>query len=226
MTCWLHQQGFSYKKPSVVPGKADRNAQQQWINDYEKLKQTLQPGETICFLDGVHPTHNTKPSYGWIRKGMVKSIRTNTGRRRLNLSGALDIFSKTVVIQEDITLDTSTTVAFLKRLESAYPEAKKIYLFCDNARYYKNKVVQACLSTSKLEMRFLPPYSPNLNPIERLWKFMNEAVLYNKYYETYSAFRDAVLGFLEGLNETTKETRIALERRLTDRFRVVEGVPS
>ena len=157
---------------------------------------------------------------------MVKSIRTNTGRRRLNLSGALDIFSKTVVIQEDITLDTSTTVAFLKRLESAYPEAKKIYLFCDNARYYKNKVVQAYLSTSKLEMRFLPPYSPNLNPIERLWKFMNEAVLYNKYYETYSAFRDAVLGFLEGLNETTKETRIALERRLTDRFRVVEGVPS
>ena len=94
MTAWLHAQGFSYKKPAVVPGKANREAQEQWIKTYEELKASLQPDEAICFTDGVHPTHNTKTTYGWIRKGERKEVRTNTGRQRLNLSGAIDIIPK------------------------------------------------------------------------------------------------------------------------------------
>ena len=221
ITCWLHNQGFSYKKPSIVPGKANKTVQEQWIRDYLQLKSSLQPGETICFIDGAHPTHNTKPSYGWIRKGVVKHIRTNTGRSRLNLSGAVNIFTKHVIVQEDKTLDTAATISFLSTLELAYPDATKVYLFCDNARYYKNKQVQAYLAVSKLEMRFLPPYSPNLNPIERLWKFVNESVLYNKYYEKFSAFRDAIFGFLHDLAIATGSTRKAFVRRITDNFHLV-----
>jgi len=58
MRNWLHSHGFSYKKPSVVPGKANQQAQKTWIAEYEKLKQNLLEDETICFMDGVHPTHN------------------------------------------------------------------------------------------------------------------------------------------------------------------------
>jgi transposase len=57
MTSWLKINGFSYKKPAVVPGKANREAQEQWIKEYEKLKKNLSENETICFIDGVHPTH-------------------------------------------------------------------------------------------------------------------------------------------------------------------------
>jgi transposase len=174
MTTWLHQHGFSYKKPAVIPGKVNSEAQEQWIRDYEALKRGLSPNETICFIDGTHPTHNTKPAYGWIQKGERKEIPTNTGRQRLNLSGAFDIFSKKVLIQEDFSLNAESTIAFLKSLEAVYPEMSKIHVFCDNARYYKNKEVMAHLAHSKIEMHFLPPYSPNLNPIERLWKLMNE----------------------------------------------------
>jgi transposase len=223
MTHWLHNHGFSYKKPAIVPGKANREIQQKWIQEYVQLKNSLQPGETICFLDGVHPTHNTKSSYGWIRKGILKHIRTNTGRYRLNLSGAIDIFSKQIVLQEDITLDTVSTLNFLEKLELAYPQATKVHIFCDNARYYKNKYVQTFLASSKLQMHFLPSYSPNLNPIERLWKFMNENILYNKYYEKFSEFREAVLGFLQGLNTSVGDIRKALERRVTDNFCPVGG---
>ena len=101
MTCWLKRHGFSYKKPAVVPGKANREAQEQWIREYEELKKGLPENEAICFIDGVHPTHNTKPTYGWIRKGERKEIPTNTGRKRLNLSGAIDIISKKVIVRED-----------------------------------------------------------------------------------------------------------------------------
>jgi transposase len=76
MTAWLHQHGFSYKKPAVVPGKANSEAQEQWIKEYEALKMTLPSDETICFIDGVHPTHNTKPAFGWIRRGERKEIPT------------------------------------------------------------------------------------------------------------------------------------------------------
>jgi transposase len=221
MHSWLKGHDFSYKKPAVVPGKANKDAQEQWIKDYEELKKNLLPNETICFCDGVHPTHNAKISYGWIKKGIRKEIPTNTGRQRLNLSGAIDIFSRRVFVREDITLNAMSTIAFLKELEAFYPEMSKIHLFCDNARYYRNKEVTAYLVNSKVQMHFLPPYSPNLNPIERLWKFTNERLLYNKYYEKFTDFKDSILGFLRGLSCPTKEIQEALKRRITDNFHAI-----
>jgi hypothetical protein len=69
MTHWLKRHFFSYKKPALVPGKANEEQQKLWITEYEKLKQGLADDETICFMDGVHPTHNTQLAYGWIKKG-------------------------------------------------------------------------------------------------------------------------------------------------------------
>lgn len=221
MTSWLKTHGFSYKKPAVVPGKANREAQEAWIKEYEKLKRDLPENETICFIDGVHPTHNSKAAYGWIKKGERKELPTNTGRQRLNLSGAIDMLSKKVFTKEDVMLNAASTIEFLKMLERRYPKAKRIHIFCDNAKYYKNKEVSKYLETSNLEMHFLPPYSPNLNPIERLWKFMNEHVLYNRYYEKFADFKRAVLGFLEGLVDPPKELLDLLNKRITDNFNII-----
>ena len=165
-----------------------------------------------------------KATYGWIKKGERKELRTNTGRQRLNVSGAIDIISRRVLIREDVTLNASSTIEFLKRLQDAYPVHNKIHVFCDNARYYRNKEVTRYLTEAKIEMHFLPPYSPNLNPIERLWKFMNERLLYNRYYEKFSDFKNGVLGFLEGLFNPTIDILDALKRRITDNFHVVGSV--
>ncbi len=73
-------------------------------------------------------------------------------------------------------------------------------------------------------MHFFPPYSPNLNPIERLWKFMDEKVLYNKYYEKFVDFKGAVFGFFEQLRVPPDDLREALIRRITDKFRAVGKV--
>ena len=103
-------------------------------------------------------------------------------------------------------------------------EAIKQHITEYHASQKLSKDVQAYITTSKIEMHFLPPYSPNLNPIERLWKFVNENVLYNKYYEKFSSFKEAVLGFLEDLFSPPPKTKELLERRITDNFRTVCAV--
>ncbi len=221
MTAWLKRHGFSYKKPSLVPGKADRGQQCQWIEEYTNLKKTLPEDETLCFIDGVHPTHNVQLAYGWIKKGQRKEIRSNAGRGRLNLSGMIDMLTYRVLVREDTTLNAESTILFFKRIEEAYPSKNKVHIFCDNARYYKNRLVGEYLERSKIKLHFLPPYSPNLNPIERLWKWMKERIMYNTYYSEFEDFKEAVMGFfrlISGLDPGC-ELGQQFRSRIRDKFR-------
>ena len=220
---WLKRNKFSYKKPSIVPGKANREIQENWISQYFKLKQDIKLDETICFIDGVHPTHNTQLSYGWIRKGTRKEICSNTGRKRLNISGAGDILEKKLHFQEDLMLNAETTISFLEKIAQAYPTKKRIHIFADNARYYKNRAVQNYLNNSKIKLHFLPPYSPNLNPIERFWKWMKERVLYNTYYQEFDDFKQAIFGFLESVSKLDPKSYLGLafSSRVRDHFHAI-----
>jgi len=224
MRSWLQRSGFSYKKPAIVPGKANKEQQEAWLAEYERLKQGLSEHETICFTDGVHPTHNVQPACGWIKKGIRKEIPANTGRKRLNLSGAIDVITHKIVIHEDKTLNAEATIRFFQKIEKAYPSKATVHVFCDNAPYYRNKIVKQYLETSKVVLHFLPPYSPNLNPIERLWKWLKERVIYNTYYEDFEQFRDAVFGFFDILSTTDMESALgqSLRSRVRDKFRPIQ----
>lgn len=225
---WLQRNGFSYKKPAMVPGKADKNAQEKWIKEYEDLKSNLEEDEAICFCDGVHPTHNTQVTYGWIKKGVRKEICSNTGRQRINLSGAIDLLGEKFHYQEDKMLNAHSTISFFENIANAYPEKKTVYIFVDNARYYKNKEVQKYLETSKIKLKHFPPYSPNLNPIERLWKLLKERILYNTYYSEYEDFRKAVFGFLESLKNLARGSELGklIMRRVRDAFHPIGSLIS
>lgn len=227
MTFWLKRHGFAYKKPKLVPGKADKNEQQQWIDSYVQFKAELPNDETICFTDGVHPSHNVQIGYGWIKKGTDKQIPANSGRSRINLTGAIDILSHKVFVQEDKTLNADATIRFFRLLEQNYPEKKRIHVFCDNAPYYRNRFVTEYLKTSKIQLHFLPPYSPNLNPIERLWKWMKETVTYNTYYSGFYEFRQAIFGFFHTLSGLDPGSPLAADfrSRVGDRFRAM-GSPA
>ena len=219
LTSLLHRLGFSYKKPSVVPGKADAKRQKDFFKAYQRLKKLKKAEEKVYFIDGVHPQHNSLPSYGWLPKGEETKLKSNAGRQRTNISGALDAETHEVIVQEDVRLNAETTIKFFQLIEDKNPDATRIYLILDNAGYYKGKKIREYLKTSRIQLLYLPPYAPNLNLIERLWKFFKKQVLYNKYYETFAEFREACLAFFKKKN--IRRYRKQLDALLTDNFEII-----
>jgi len=221
ITYLLHSLGFSYKKPKLVPGKADPDAQEDFLSRYSLLKESINTDSKVYFIDGVHPQHNSLPSYGWMPKGEETKLKSNTGRKRVNLSGALDSETHEIIVQEDQRLNAETTISFFKKIERMNSAAPTIYIILDNAGYYKGKKIRAYLKTSKIKLVHLPPYAPNLNLIERVWKFFKKIVLYNRYYQTYSEFREACLSFFHKRN--LRKYRRELDSILTENFEIVSA---
>jgi transposase len=219
MTDLLHQLGFSYKKAKVIPGKAKAEEQRNFLEELEALKATLGEYDKLYYVDGAHPQHNTVASYGWIKTGQNKEIKANTGRSRINLNGALDSDTHEVVVREDSSINAQSTIALLKTLEAKNPFAAVIYVICDNAKYYRSVLVKSFLETSKVKLVFLPPYSPNLNLIERLWKLMRREKMYNQYYEKFSDFKEAIMSFFVDISTYKKK----LETLLTENFQILDA---
>ena len=174
----LERLGFVYKKTKLVPGKADADIQQEFIREYHQLKEQMNSDDELLFMDGVHPQHNPVSSYAWILKGQEKEVPTNTGRKRININGALNIKNYDTIAREDERINAQSTIELLKQIEDAYPTAPTIYIIADNARYYRAQMVGEFLKKSRIQFKFLPPYSPNLNLIERLWKFLKKKVIW------------------------------------------------
>lgn len=197
----LHRLGYEYKKPKLVPGNPDLDAQEEFIKYYESFMQTKPTDAEVLFLDAVHPEHNTMAAYGWIRRGEKKELKTNSGRQRLNLHGAINAETHEVTVIESPTVDKDSTLQLFEIIKQKYFYASTIYLILDNARYHYSKEVQEWLQGKNIKLVFLPTYSPNLNLIERLWKFFKKKVLYNQYYENVKEFRKSCIAFFSNINQ-------------------------
>jgi transposase len=198
MACLLHRLGYTYKKPKGVPAKVEYQAQEEFIDHYLSFMKSKKEDEPVFFVDGVHPQHNSLPGYGWIRKGEERELKSNTGRQRFNIHGAMnaETFETTVIASEE-TIDGESTICLFKELECLYPWAKKIHLILDNARYHYSKLVREYVSKSRINLVFLPAYSPELNMIERLWKVFKKKIIYNQYYEKFDEFKEACMNFFK-----------------------------
>lgn len=218
ITKLLHRLNFVYKKPKVVPGKADKAKQEAFLKEYETLKANKKPEDIIYFGDGCHPHHNPIPAYGWIEKGKEKQIKTNTGRQRVNLHGAINSEDVTdAVILSEPTINADSVIRLCERLLTKHVTGI-IYLIIDNARYYHAvKVKEYLRAHSRIQMIFLPSYAPNLNLIERLWLFFQKKILYNTYYKNFADFERKCLYFFTDLKRYRKD----LESLLTDNFQVI-----
>lgn len=140
----------------------------------------------------------------------------NTGRDRVNINGVLNAFNITdVVMRSDERINAQSTIELYKQLQKHKPKGK-IYVVCDNARYYRSRLVREWVKNSRIVQVFLPSYSPNLNLIERLWKFLRKKVIDTHYYPTKGEFRTAVMNFFGDI----RQYRTELESLLTLNFHV------
>lgn len=218
MNAWLKEHDFVYKEPLKVPGKLDPEKQREFIEKYEELKANLAKDEEIYFLDAVHPEFQSQAVCGWIRKGETKTLSTTNKQFRLHFVGAIALQNMKVIAREYKTVNAENMIEFLKDLE-ANSQASKIHVICDNGRANKNKALQEYLKTSKIEVHYLPPYSPNLNPIERLWKIMRAKKTYNRCYENFADFGSAIRSFF--FEEIPKMAQ-NLKKRINDNFQCIE----
>lgn len=216
VTKLLHKLHFVYKQIAAVPGKLNEENQQEFLAKYETMKSQRGADEVILFGDGVHPTHNIHKTRAWVQKGEEKQVKTNTGRKRLNINGALDPQSLDVTVHFSETINAQTTMEFFDKLQARYSRKKKIKLIVDNATYYKNKDVKAYLDnpTCRIELIFLPTYSPNLNFIERLWKFLKKYIIGVKYRQTFGEFERDVGQFFDNIASYREELRQFIGSRL------------
>ena len=161
------------------------------------------------------------PFLGYVYSLVVRYLKRASGRKRFNVLGALHAISHDLVILTNHeTINALSVCELLVHLAYRFADLP-IVVILDNARYQKCTLVLDTARYLNIQLVFLPPYSPNLNLIERLWRFVKKEVLYNCYYDDYPKFCTAITGCLA---QTRTTHRLALETLLTLNFQSFKNV--
>ena len=216
----LHRLGFEYKKPKALPRVADEEAQQAFIELYEDLQRTLPEDEMIYFADAVHPEYQTRPAHGWIKRGSGIAVKTTSGRKRVNIHGALCLETFDAPFVEVDKVNAESSIALLEKIEARNPDKARIHVIWDNAPYHKCEKIKQWLrrKNCRIHLIQLPAYAPHLNTIERLWAVMHKYVTHNRFYQTQASFANAILEFLR---ETIPKHWPQFRDTVTDNFRII-----
>ncbi|MFX1298214.1 MAG: IS630 family transposase [Promethearchaeota archaeon] len=195
----LHKLGFSLQRPRHKLKKADPKAQEEFRHQLKKKMGTLGPNDVLLFEDECSVKYSPSLTRCWALKGNQPEIFTFGGRQKQNLIGVLDPLKGKGFGQFIETLKAPQFQEFLEDVINLYKEKEKIVIVLDNAKAHHTKALKPFLEgeavKDKLELLFLPPYSPNLNLIERFWKFMRKKVTHNTFFSTFQKFLDVLQRF-------------------------------
>jgi transposase len=187
-----------------IPVKTDIEAQETFKTDIlEPLVEQAQAGKIhLFFVDAAHFV--MLPFLGYLYSLTVRFIKAASGRQRFSVLGALNAITKEVVtITDHGYINAGSVCALLQKLHDLFKHLP-IIVIMDNARYQRCMLVKEAAQKFGIQIIFLPPYSPNLNLIERLWKFVKKKTLYNQYYSCYEQFHGAISTCLEQTGTTYK----------------------
>jgi transposase len=203
----------------MIPAKADPQKQAEYLESEMKprLAEAQQGKRAVFFMDAAHFVLAPFLGFLWSIKRIF--IQAPCGRQRFNVLGAINaITHELVTVTNDAYITAESVCALLEKL-AALNVGIPITIILDNARYQRCALVQATAAKLKIELCFLPSYSPNLNLIERLWKFVKKECLYSKYYADFASFKEAIRACLD---KTTGEYKEDLDTLLTLNFQLFE----
>lgn len=216
---FLLRLGMRCRKVGMIPSKADPEEQATYLK--EKIEPRLAEAQAgkraVFFVDAAHFV--LAPFLGFLWCFARVFIPAPAGRKRFNVLGALNaITHELITVTNDAYINAESVCELLRKL-AALNLGVPITVFLDNARYQKCAVVFALAASLNIELCHLPAYSPNLNLIERLWKFVKKQCLYSKYYADFPAFTAAIETCL---SETHTKHMAALDSLLAPRFQTFE----
>jgi len=193
--------GMSFRKMGHIPAKADPEKQAEFLeNTLNPLIKLAQQGLCLLFfVDAAHFVLRPFLCSLWCFTRVF--IKAPAGRQRFNVLGGINaITQKLEYYVNETYINAQSVCEFMRNLRKKYPLIP-IYLVMDNARYQKCKLVMNLAVELNIKLVFLPSYSPNLNIIERLWKFIRKKVLYGKYYENFKLFKNGISSCLNLINQ-------------------------
>jgi transposase len=211
--------GLKYRKLGMIPAKADADEQATFLDEKlrPRLRQAQRLRRVVCFVDAAHFVHGAFLGYLWCVVRLL--VRGPSGRKRFNVLGAIDaITHELTTVVNDTVIDAMVVCELLRKLAARYA-GLPVTLVLDNARYQNCAVVRLLAEQLGIELLYLPSYSPNLNLIERRWKFVKKEVLTCRYYEDFTRFKAAIVECLEGIEGKHKD---AIASLLTLNFQTFE----
>lgn len=212
---FMNRHNFRFLKTGHIPAKVNTTQQHNWVD--ETLKPVIaaaQEGKVhLLFLDAAHFTLQPFLCCLWCVARIF--IKASPGRNRINVLGAVNAITKQVSTYINTSyINSNCLVDFLKQLKQQYCD-KPIAIVLDNARYQHCFLVTTFAKSLGIHLLFLPPYSPNLNIIERLWKFTKKEILNAQYYDAPLKFHQAIYNFFQTINQKHNP---ALHKLLTLKF--------
>jgi transposase len=220
--------GLRWRKVGAIPvppkKTVQEHAHEQAIFVEQKLEPRLEQARRgqrqVYFVDAAHFVF--APFLGCLWCAARLFVRAASGRKRYNVLGALDAVTHRLIrVTNDGYINAESVCALLRAVADA-AVGLPITLVLDNARYQKCALVQALAESLGIELLYLPGYSPNLNLIERLWRFVRKESLDSIYYETFAGFTTAIDECLDTL--PTKH-KVEMEALLSHKFQMFGDVP-
>ncbi|MBX2930112.1 MAG: IS630 family transposase, partial [Saprospiraceae bacterium] len=215
---FMNRMGMKPRATGQIPAKADPVRQKEFHDQtLQPLLQKAQAGQChVLFMDGVHFVLAAFVALVWCFERVF--VKTAPGRFRLNVLGAIHATSlQLTAVYNDTYITASTVVELLERIARQYA-GLPIHIILDNARYQHCHFVKDAAQRLNINLVFLPPYSPNLNVIERLWKFVKAEVCAANYFKDAKAFQNAIIHFLNNLDR--KPIKKQVKSRITLNFQL------
>jgi transposase len=196
--------GLKLRKTAPVPGKCDHQLQFDFYTRelLPRLEEARLGERKVLFVDAAHFVLGAFLGLIWCFQRVF--LKTSPGRQRYNILGAIDSHNQEFTsIRTTENINALTIVRLLDLIGGKYPKTP-VTLVMDNARYQHCNAVKAHAAKLDIELLFLPPYSPNLNLIERVWKLTKKKCLTNKYHKDFAGFRTAIDHCLDGFEDRLK----------------------
>ena len=215
--------GCSFHKASAFLFKADQEKQKEFVAQYEQDKGKAQTEQwRRYFIDGVHPLYGLEVIfYCWLLTGQRFEVGVGGGRKRLNILGAYcpDDMEYLDRRYTDENLNAQSVIELFKLMMARHPDTKHFRIYLDNTRYQHARILKEWIEQVKKEhgvffdLKHLPAYSPNLNLIDRLWKFLRKEAL-QKWHPSFEEMQRAVAEVLDNLPRYREQ----LQTLMTERF--------
>src|SRR5512135_1476112 len=220
--------GLRWRKTGAIPVPPKKTVEEHARDQATFLREKLEPRlkqarrgrRQVYFVDAAHFVF--APFLGFLWCAVQLFVRAASGRKRYNVLGALDAVTHRLIRVTNHGYINAESACALSRAVAGAAVGLPITLVLDNARYQKCAVVQSLASSLGIELLYLPGYSPNLNLIERLWRFVRKESLDSTYYEDFSQFTTAIDQCLDGLQTVHKGE---METLLTHKFQTFGNVP-